>query len=155
MGQMPAENNSVYGAQIQNNPQNHVLLSTREFYQMSQASFVGIMSTTPIYNHYARVHRLVNLSLHTQRMEKRTVRKQRRRKDEVWKLCAPAPLRVPRPGLSVGKVTQCLSHDPCEEAFLLLGPSLEMGMSPKTPGNGRPTHPRITAWPTLNMWWCF
>lgn len=40
--------------------------------------------------------------------------------------CVSVPLRVPRPGQNVGKVAQCLSHDPWEEAFFLLGPWLEM-----------------------------
>lgn len=42
------------------------------------------------------------------------------------------PLRVPRPGPSVGKVAQCLSHDPWGEAFFLLGPWMEMGHQRKS-----------------------
>lgn len=40
--------------------------------------------------------------------------------------CVSVPLRFPRPGKNVGKVAQCLSHDPWEKAFFLLGPWMEM-----------------------------
>lgn len=54
-------------------------------------------------------------------------------------VCASVPLRVPRPGLDVGKVTQCLSHDPGEEAFSLLDPWMEVGRHRKgTPSASQP-----------------
>lgn len=41
-------------------------------------------------------------------------------KREGWEeLCVSVPLRVPRQGPNVGKVAQCLSHDPWGKAALL------------------------------------
>lgn len=47
---------------------------------------------------------------------------------ERWRkeVCVSVPLRVPRPGPSVGKVAQCLSHDPWGEAVFRLDPWMEM-----------------------------
>lgn len=51
--QKSAGNNYVYVAHIQNNTQNHVLLSTRDFYLNLQASIThdGKKISTPIYSH--------------------------------------------------------------------------------------------------------
>lgn len=54
----------------------------------------------------------------------------RRREEEEkrWseKVCVSVPLRHYRRGPNVGKVAQCLSHDPWGETIFLLGPRLEM-----------------------------
>lgn len=55
----------------------------------------------------------------------------------------PVPLRVPRPGPNVGKVAQCLSHDPWGKAFFLLGPWMRHHRKPRKGTTNISAHPNI------------
>lgn len=126
--QTSAGNNCVYVAHMQNNTQKHVLLSTREFCLNIQASIIQRKNkiSTPLSSHSAHVCRLkLTSSFSRERMTARDRKRHRRkRKTKYGSMCAFKS--VPRPEPSVGKVAQCLSHDPCEEAFFLLDPWMEM-----------------------------
>lgn len=64
---------------------------------------------------------------------------------EKWRkeACVSVPLRVPRPGVNVGKVAHCLSHDPRGAAFFLLSSWMEMGhqMKPRKGATNMSAHP--------------
>lgn len=66
---------------------------------------------------------------------------------ERWskEACVSVPLRVPRPGLNVGKVAHCLSHDPWGEAFFLLRSWMEMGhqIKPRKGATNITAHPNM------------
>lgn len=66
-----------------------------------------------------------------------------REEREGWEeVCVSVPLRVPRQGPNVGKVAQCLSHDPWGKAALPLRPRMEMWHQRKCK-KGQRTHPHV------------
>lgn len=66
-----------------------------------------------------------------------------REEREGWEeVCVSVPLRVPRQGPNVGKVAQCLSHDPWGKAARPLRPRMEMWHQRKCK-KGQRTHPHV------------
>lgn len=73
----------------------------------------------------------------------KTQRGRERERREGWEeVCVSVPLRVPRQGPNVGKVAQCLSHDPWGKAALPLRPRMEMWHQRKCK-KGQRTHPHV------------
>lgn len=113
--QTSAGNHSVYVTRTQNNTQKHVLLYTGDFYQLTRHQSMGRKNS-----HYAHICRVLGFSFFEGGTDREKEGRERCKHVSV-------PLTVPRPGPSVGKVAQWLSHDPWEEAVFLLRPRMEQG----------------------------